>query len=79
MIKVGYHIIKILKYEFVGGGSIDTHFESEVGITLRIQGGSTLILGGSIDTRSIDTHFESEVGITLRIWGGLTLNGGGVN
>ena len=28
------------------GGSIDTHFESEVGINLRIQGGSALILGG---------------------------------
>ena len=55
-----------------GGGSIDTHFESEVGINLRIQGGLTLILGGSIDT-----HFESEVGINLWIWGGSTLILGG--
>ena len=29
-----------------GGGSINTHFESEVGITLQIRGGLTLILGG---------------------------------
>ena len=54
------------------GGSIDTHFESEVEITLRIRGGSTLILGGSIDN-----HFESEVEITLRIRGGSTLILGG--
>ena len=63
-----------------GGGGItmliDTHFESEVRITLQIQGGSTLILGGG---GLIDTHFESEVGITLQIRGGSTLILGGVD
>ena len=35
-------------------GRSTLNLESEVGITLRIRGGSTLILGGG----SIDTHFE---------------------
>ena len=36
------------------GGSIDTHFESEVGITLQIRGGLTLILGGGRSTLNLE-------------------------
>ena len=60
-----HHIIKILKFEFVGGGgSIDTHFESEVGINLRIWGGSTLILGGGGGGGQLTLTLKVKLGLT---------------
>ena len=62
------HIIKILKFAFVGGGSIDTHLWS-----CHFLGGE----GGSIDTHLGSCHFLGGEGGYLADPGGSTLILGG--